>query len=105
MIVGIVCLVFGAMRLLTAPWATPGEHSPRRAEDDLRHSFASMLLHEGRSVVYGARQMGHSTAVFMRVYAHVVEELEDAPRISAEDAIAAARSAGGRITDASGGRA
>jgi integrase len=28
----------------------------------LRHSFASLLLHEGRSVVYVARQLGHSVA-------------------------------------------
>jgi len=26
---------------------------------DLRHSFASLLLHEGRSVHYVARQLGH----------------------------------------------
>jgi integrase len=26
---------------------------------DLRHSFASLLLHEGRSVIYVARQLGH----------------------------------------------
>jgi integrase len=58
---------------------------------DCRHSFASLLFHEGRSVVYVARQLGHSTAVCMRTYAHVIEELEDAPRISAEDAILAAR--------------
>lgn len=58
---------------------------------DCRHSFASLLLHEGRSVVYVARQLGHSTAVCMRTYGHVVEELEDAPRIGAEEAIAAAR--------------
>jgi integrase len=58
---------------------------------DLRHSFASLLLHEGRSVIYVARQLGHSAAVLMRTYGHVIEELDDAPRISAEDAIAAAR--------------
>jgi hypothetical protein len=29
--------------------------------------------------------------VRMRVYGHVIEELEDAPRISAEDAITTAR--------------
>ena len=29
---------------------------------DLRHSFASLLLHEGRSVVYAARQLGHNGA-------------------------------------------
>ena len=27
---------------------------------DLRHSFASLLLHEGRRVIYVARQLGHS---------------------------------------------
>ena len=33
----------------------------RRARPyDLRHSFASLLLHEGRSVIYVARQLGHS---------------------------------------------
>jgi integrase len=58
---------------------------------DCRHSFASLLIHEGRSVVYVARQLGHSTAVCMRTYAHVIDELEDAPRISAEDAILDAR--------------
>ena len=40
-------------------------HSARRQPDadgrpyDLRHSFASLLLHEGRSVIYVARQLGH----------------------------------------------
>jgi integrase len=32
----------------------------------LRHSFASLLPHEGRSVIYVARQLGHSTALTMR---------------------------------------
>ena len=58
---------------------------------DCRHSFASLLVHEGRSVIYVARQLGHSAALTMRTYGHVVEELDDAPRISAEDAIVAAR--------------
>jgi integrase len=57
----------------------------------LRHSFASLLIHEGRSIVAVAAQLGHSPAVCLRVYAHVLAELEDVPRISAEDAIAAAR--------------
>ncbi len=61
---------------------------------DLRHSFASLLLHEGRSVVYVARQVGHSTAVCLRTYGHVIEELDEAPRISAEDAILVARRGG-----------
>lgn len=35
---------------------------PRARPYDLRHSFASLLLHEGRSVVYVARQLGHGRA-------------------------------------------
>jgi integrase len=62
---------------------------------DCRHSFASLLLHEGRSVIYVARQLGHSPALTMRTYGHVIEELDDAPRISAEDAIMAARRGAG----------
>jgi hypothetical protein len=57
----------------------------------MRHSFASLLLHEGRSVIYVARQLGHGADMTMKVYGHVIEELEDAPRIPAEDAIRAAR--------------
>ena len=57
----------------------------------MRHSFTSLLLHEGRSVIYVARQLGHSAQLTMRTYGHVIEELEDAPLISAEDAITLAR--------------
>jgi integrase len=58
---------------------------------DLRHSFASLLAHEGRSVVYIAQQLGHSAAVSLRTYQHVLDELEGAPTISAEEAIRQAR--------------
>jgi integrase len=64
---------------------------PYQRPYDLRHSFASLLLHEGRSVIYVARQLGHGADLTMRTYGHVIDELEDAPRVSAEDAIAAAR--------------
>lgn len=64
---------------------------PYRRVYDLRHSFASLLLHEGRSVIDVARQLGHGAALTMGVYGHVIDDLEDAPRIAAEDAIAAAR--------------
>src|SRR3954470_19440397 len=57
----------------------------------LRHSFASLLLHEGRSVIYVARQLGHDARLTLTRYGHVMDELEDAPRIGAEDAIRAAR--------------
>jgi integrase len=58
---------------------------------DLRHSFASLLAHEGRPVTYIGRQLGHSPAVSLRTYQHVIDELEDAPKLSAEDAIKQAR--------------
>ena len=45
----------------------------------------------GRSIIDVARQMGHGADLTMRVYGHVIEELEDAPKLSAEDAIRAAR--------------
>jgi integrase len=58
---------------------------------DLRHSFASLLLHEGRDVIYVARQLGHGAELTLRTYGHVIEELEDSPRLSAEEAIRQAR--------------
>jgi integrase len=64
---------------------------PYQRPYDLRHSFASLLLHEGRSVIYVARQLGHGAELTMRTYGHVIDELEDQPRVSAEDAILAAR--------------
>ena len=64
---------------------------PYQRPYDLRHSFASLLLHEGRSAIYVARQLGHGADLTNKTYGHVITELEDAPRISAEDAIAAAR--------------
>jgi integrase len=64
---------------------------PHARPYDLRHSFASLLLHEGRSVIYVARQLGHGAEQTMRTYGHVIDELEDTPRITAEDAIRAAR--------------
>lgn len=60
---------------------------------DLRHSFASLLLHEGRSVIYVARQLGHDARYTLGTYGHVIDELDDQPRISAEAAMRAARAA------------
>jgi integrase len=58
---------------------------------DLRHSFVSMLIHEGRSVVEVARQAGHSPTMTLDVYAHVIDEFDIAERVSAEDQIKQAR--------------
>lgn len=58
---------------------------------DLRHSFASLLLAEGRQPLYVARQLGHSLAVLLSTYAHLITEYEDSERIDAEAEIAKAR--------------
>ena len=60
---------------------------------DLRHSFASLLLAEGRSVHYVARRLGHSPALTLSTYGHLFAEYEHADRIDAEAEIAQARAA------------
>jgi integrase len=67
-----------------------GLESPRPY--DLRHSFASLLIHEGRhSVVDIAAQLGHDATMTLSTYAHVVAELRDAPKLGADEQIRAAR--------------
>lgn len=55
----------------------------------LRHSFASLLIHEGRSVVEVAAQLGHAPTMTLDTYAHVFAELDE--RSSADDLIVKAR--------------
>ena len=59
---------------------------------DLRHSFASLLLAEGRNVIYVARQLGHGAQLTLGTYGHVIEELDGVENVSAEAAIEVARS-------------
>ena len=48
---------------------------------DLRHAFASLLIHEGRlSVVEIAAQLGHNPTVCLDTYAHVMAEQRGASR-------------------------
>jgi site-specific recombinase XerD len=55
---------------------------------ELRHSFVSLLLHDGRlSIVEIAEQLGHSPVMTLDTYAHVVAELKGAPRVSADEQI------------------
>jgi hypothetical protein len=42
-------------------------------------------------VIYVARQLGHGAGLTMRTYGHVIDELEDAPSLPAEEAIRRAR--------------
>jgi integrase len=58
---------------------------------DLRHSFCSLLIYEGASVVEVARQLGHSPTMTLDTYGHVFEEFEGSERLSAEEQIRRAR--------------
>lgn len=70
---------------------------------DLRHSFVSLLIHEGLSIVDVANQAGHSPRTCLSTYAHVFAEFDPADRRPAEDVIFDARgSARVRSTFAAG---
>jgi integrase len=58
---------------------------------DLRHSFCSLLLAEGGSVVEVAAQAGHSPTMTLNTYGHVMDEMAGARRKDAERAIREAR--------------
>ena len=58
---------------------------------DLRHSFASLLLAEGKQPIWCAKQLGHTLAVFLSTYAHLIDEFEDRERIDADAEITGAR--------------
>jgi integrase len=79
--------------------ATAAANAPDATPYTLRHSFASLLLHEGRSVIYVARQLGHDARLTLTRYGHVIDELENQPRVAAEDLIRAARRQGPRSAD------
>jgi hypothetical protein len=69
-----------------------GMTSPRPY--DLRHSFVSLLIHEGRlSIVELAEQLGHNPSMCLATYTHVMAELRAAPKVNAEEQIWAARAA------------
>lgn len=67
---------------------------------DLRHSFASLLLSEGRQPTCVARQLGHSLTMLLETYAHLIDEF-DGERVDAEAEIEAARKACFRSVPAS----
>lgn len=58
---------------------------------DLRHSFASLLLAEGRSVHYVAEQLGHDAALTLSTYGHLIAEYADSGNIDVDHEIQAAR--------------
>lgn len=64
---------------------------PQATPYSLRHSFCSLLLAEGRSVIEVARQLGHGANLTLGIYGHVIDELAGLDRVDAEAVIWAAR--------------
>ena len=57
----------------------------------LRHSYISLLIAEGKTIVEVAQQAGHSPTVCLSTYAHVIDELAQDEHRSAETEIKRAR--------------
>jgi integrase len=58
---------------------------------DLRHSFVSLLIAQGATVVEVARQAGHAPTMTLSTYAHLFDELDDGDHRPAADQIWEAR--------------
>jgi integrase len=61
---------------------------------DLRHSYISLLIAQGESVVAVAQQAGHSPTMALSTYAHLFDEHDRRDNRSAEELIRAARTLG-----------
>jgi integrase len=64
---------------------------PKSTPYALRHSFCSLLLAEGRTVIDVARQLGHGANLTLSTYGHVIDEFAERERTAADEAIWAAR--------------
>jgi site-specific recombinase XerD len=69
---------------------------PRATPYTLRHSYASLLIHSGLSVVEVAARLGHAPTMTLDTYAHVFAELSERRPVELE--IAAARSDAAAMT-------
>lgn len=58
---------------------------------DLRHCCASMWLREGISPIQVASWLGHSPAILLSTYTHVIADLDPSDRRTTDELIAAAR--------------
>jgi integrase len=57
--------------------------------DTFRHSHASALHYRGWTPTGAARRLGHSGEVHMRIYAHVIDSLENRQRYTSLDELVA----------------
>ncbi|MEZ0284412.1 MAG: tyrosine-type recombinase/integrase [Thermoleophilia bacterium] len=64
----------------------------KAAPYDGRHTYASLLIHEGRALPYVTAALGHASATTtLDHYAHVFDEARLAPAVGMVEAIEAAR--------------
>jgi hypothetical protein len=64
----------------------------KAAPYDGRHTFASLLIHEGRSPMLVSAALGHSTGELVwRRYAHVYDQARHQPQAPMVESIQAAR--------------
>lgn len=66
----------------------------------LRHSYASLRLREGVSIPELAQELGHSPVMTLGTYGHVIEELRDTERLTAEATVQRARERRGALQTA-----
>ena len=63
--------------------ALDGDGLPSLRTHDLRHTFASMLVAQGASIVYVSRQMGHaSPAMTLSTYSHLFDARDHADKMA-----------------------
>ncbi len=77
-------------RKIFAPAAEAAGH-PDATPYHLRHSYISLLIHEGTNIIDIAKQAGHSPTVTLNTYAHVIDELPALARRNAQASILEAR--------------
>ena len=89
------CAAIGLASLIHT--ASDGKQKARRTYRGpvpyhLRHSFASLLIHEGQhSLVQISEWLGHSTATLLANYAHVIADVAGRSLLPSEHAIKTAR--------------
>lgn len=95
------CEAAGLATITNTTIVKDGKRKTKRTYDgpvpyDLRHSFASLLIHEGKhSIMQISEWMGHSAATLLAHYAHLIADLPGKPGLPNENAIKTARGAAG----------
>jgi integrase len=91
------CQAIGIATITKTTTVSNGARKTKRTYEgpvpyDLRHSFASLLIHDGKhSIVQISEWMGHSPATLLTHYAHVIADLASKPSLPNENAIKVAR--------------